>query len=117
MKLVDELQYEREYERENGNSEKETSEETSEETKTVTFNEFLTECEIPNKEETWPYGPVLGFSATMSPEFRELYDYSIYGELTVGSAVHIDDNEGILRFKGYTEFAEGEWYGIELTEP
>eukprot|EP00121_Abeoforma_whisleri_P015594 Awhi_evm1s14355 len=85
--------------------------------KKISFDKFQFEREIPTKDETWPYGPVLGHSAEISPEFKELYDYSINAELTVGSPVLFDDEPGYLRYKGKTDFADGEWFGVELTKP
>ncbi|KAK6458977.1 uncharacterized protein RJT20DRAFT_10932 [Scheffersomyces xylosifermentans] len=37
--------------------------------------------------------------------------------LTIGSKVSVKDESGVVRFIGPTEFAAGEWYGIELDRP
>ncbi|GCF00797.1 hypothetical protein ZYGM_001556 [Zygosaccharomyces mellis] len=37
--------------------------------------------------------------------------------VAIGDRVDVNNHQGIVRYIGYTQFAEGIWYGIELDEP
>ncbi|KAJ1872717.1 hypothetical protein LPJ55_002875 [Coemansia sp. RSA 990] len=36
---------------------------------------------------------------------------------TIGQAVEVQGNRGVIRFSGPTEFASGRWFGVELDQP
>ncbi|GAV55191.1 hypothetical protein ZYGR_0AS05150 [Zygosaccharomyces rouxii] len=37
--------------------------------------------------------------------------------VAIGDRVDVNGHQGVVRYIGYTQFAEGVWYGIELNEP